>query len=391
VSSPYGQFSIAGFAKPHSFWYRANWLAGRPVGPGRPMQPVLHVARVLELADQLEPAAHGFTVRAVTDSPVAELFVDGQSQGRQPTSGIYPSQVEMVTWVANVSAPSCSFPINRSIDQCRGLERNLDARSPAECRAACCKAVECNTWQFNGEGGCWIGDTDASRCEPGKRVWVGGSRSIEPTSANLTVIGRGTNGTIESSHTIVVPGRAARLGMYLDAPSPASGTGSSLVLDGKDVALVRVALEDAFGTLVSAVDVNVTMSVFSGPARLVGVASGDPASHCPPHGDTCETYAGLVRGVVQVTTDCMTPNRQVLGSISRDANAHTIIAGEGTGKLCPSGPIVLGATATVNGTEVSGSISIGVSTSPDDSPVSVARSSARANLDVGAWLTDYQG
>ena len=45
-----------------------------------------------------------------------------------------------------------------------------------------------------------------------------------------------------------------------------------------------------------------TYSVVSGPGRIVGVHSGDPASHEPNQAEFHTAYHGLVRAVVQVTT-----------------------------------------------------------------------------------------
>ena len=68
----------------------------------------------------------------------------------------------------------------------------------------------------------------------------------------------------------------------------------------QDIALLRVSATDAAGVLVSAVPVNITCSVLSGPGRLVGVGAGNPASHEQPNGDVVATFGGVARCLVQV-------------------------------------------------------------------------------------------
>ena len=69
-------------------------------------------------------------------------------------------------------------------------------------------------------------------------------------------------------------------------PSPLTGTGSALFLDGQDVALIRAQLVDTAGVLARNSDVNLTYSVVSGPLRLVGVGSGSIRNHQHVNGDT---------------------------------------------------------------------------------------------------------
>ena len=92
VSCDFGNFDIAGFPKPHAYWYAANWLQGfGPGEPGRPPLPFKTIARVLELpAAPMGPdVARGIRgttgISAVTTAPFAELFLDGVGQGVLPT------------------------------------------------------------------------------------------------------------------------------------------------------------------------------------------------------------------------------------------------------------------------------------------------------------------
>ena len=97
---------------------------------------------------------------------------------------------------------------------------------------------------------------------------------------------------------------AARIQLSVDAPSPRTGTGSAVVLDGSDVALVRATVVDAHGhEIVTGPDAqrNVTFRVASGFVRVIGTANGDPASHIGAHSPTISMYHGLARAVVGVT------------------------------------------------------------------------------------------
>lgn len=394
--SSYGQYSLAGFPKPHAFWYRANWLAIRPNSdPGRPAQPALHTARVFELLDNLVPGSspNSVIVRGVTDSPQAELIVDGQSQGTQATAYDMPEQVGMVQWDVNVSVNvSCVFPQNRSGNQCHGLGKS-PATTAEQCMQACCAAgSSCSVWQYNAVAGCWIGNVDTSGCTPGEQEWIGGGRSIDAQFRNVTILGKDADGTTQSAHTVHAPGRVAKLELFIDAPSIASGTGHTMALDGSDMGLVRAALTDADGVLASAQDTNVSFAVKSGPGRIYGVGSGDPECDCHPMGIVCSTYGGLVRAVVQVNTDCITPNRELVATMDRDANMRTKLAGGSLGP-CSNDPIVVEASAILGGVPVTADISIPVSSDVSSTAIETARTAGQRGStdDVGAWLDDFQG
>jgi hypothetical protein len=74
-------------------------------------------------------------------------------------------------------------------------------------------------------------------------------------------------------------GPPAALQLSLDCPSPATGTGGALLLDGQDAALVRVSIVDKRGQVVHMANNNVTFSIVSGPGRIQGTGSGNPKSY----------------------------------------------------------------------------------------------------------------
>ena len=81
----------------------------------------------------------------------------------------------------------------------------------------------------------------------------------------------------------------------VDVPSVDSGTGAALLLDGEDTALIRVMMADGAGSLRSTAVANVSARVVSGPGRVLGIGSGDPACKCQPRDASCVTYGGLIR------------------------------------------------------------------------------------------------
>ena len=95
--------------------------------------------------------------------------------------------------------------------------------------------------------------------------------------------------------------------LSLDVPSAATGTGTALLLDGQDTALVRCSIVDAAGHLVrDAADV-VTFGVASGPGAVVGVHSGQVRS---PAGQTVLNMA-LIQSALHRSAQFSTPEAQL--------------------------------------------------------------------------------
>jgi hypothetical protein len=72
-----------------------------------------------------------------------------------------------------------------------------------------------------------------------------------------------------------------KLGLTIDAPSVATGTGSAVLLDGHDVALLRASVLDANGNVVHLGSNNVSFRIVSGPGAIQGAGNGDPHCHEP--------------------------------------------------------------------------------------------------------------
>ena len=109
--------------------------------------------------------------------------------------------------------------------------------------------------------------------------------------------------TVLATHVASSPGDPASLRLSLDAPTPRTGTGSALYLDGVDVALVRVEVLDQDGIVVHGCDSSITFTLLSGPGMLHSTVNGNPADHVPIHSHTREVYQGLARAVIRSTID----------------------------------------------------------------------------------------
>ena len=117
----------------------------------------------------------------------------------------------------------------------------------------------------------------------------------------------------------------------IDAPSASMGTGEALVLDGHDVAMLRIAMVDGNGTLVRSSTANVTFSIVSGPGRVIASHNGDNACHESNISPTHSAFGGLVRGFVQVTEHRVgtAVSKALLQSIDLET-AHTTVPRSGS-------------------------------------------------------------
>lgn len=184
---------------------------------------------------------------------------------------------------------------------------------------------------------------------------------------NITMQSLDTDGAVVGSHTVLGAEAAAAIQLTLDVPSPATGTGAALVLDGHDGALVRAAVVDVHGVLVSQSVAPITFSVVSGPGRLTGVGNGNNTCHTTPTSDSIPVYAGLARGVFQVTIDCTSAQRELLVSVDVDQAGVTVLTGP-----CPTNITTIIVRATSPGLS-SATLAIPISGSPErDTPLAVA-------------------
>lgn len=108
-----------------------------------------------------------------------------------------------------------------------------------------------------------------------------------------TLVGRGMNGgVVVSECRLTISGPPTKLRVEVDSPT--------LRADGADLAHVTVTVVDAQGVPVYESDAEITWTV-EGPARLLGLESGDHASHEDYQAGQRKAYHGRLLGYVQAT------------------------------------------------------------------------------------------
>jgi len=130
--------------------------------------------------------------------------------------------------------------------------------------------------------------------------------SVPWEEGNLTAVARDSTGkaVARTSRFTNDEGGASSIVLSLDAPSPLTGTGSCLVADGQDAALLRATVVDQNNRTVHLATNNVSFRVLSGPGVLLGAHNGDqhPTLHEPNSAHWHTAFHGLVRAVVRVTS-----------------------------------------------------------------------------------------
>ena len=69
--------------------------------------------------------------------------------------------------------------------------------------------------------------------------------------------------------------------------------------DGQDVALLRVEVLDSKSVVAPSASNNVSFTVLSGPASIIGVGNGDPSSHEPDRAMKRAAFNGLCQVILQ--------------------------------------------------------------------------------------------
>ena len=184
---------------------------------------------------------------------------------------------------------------------------------------------------------------------------------------NLTVAGLDANGKLLASHTVLSPEDPVKLSLTIDAPSASTGTGSALVMDGFDTALLRASILDLNGQVVPSSSHNVTFTIVSGPGRVVAVGNGDPQCHEPNQVNWRSAYHGLVRAMVRVTEHRVhsAAMRQRMLRIDADGGRVTKVFGPGCETEDFADAIVVQASAVIGETIAKTTVSVPISTDTD--------------------------
>lgn len=173
----------------------------------------------------------------------------------------------------------------------------------------------------------WVNGKLAETAHPAPLEAASFSTAIPAAASNnVTIVCVGADGSpTVPPQRLAGAGNATKIMLSLDAPSPDKGTGSSLVLDGHDVAMLRAEVVDADGVLVESSSANVSFTVTAGPGRVLASHNGDQTCHEPNKAPWHSAFVGLVRAFVQVTEHSVgsLADRQLLASIDLDvAQAH---------------------------------------------------------------------
>ena len=341
VSCSFGQLDIAGFPKPHAWWYIINWASlptsqthdpqpGQGVN-GVPLLAKKPVARILDLLDfPLSPSSpDGFDrggaieISAVVSTESAELLLDGKSLG-----------VRAAAPLSQTSTDSGSV-----------------------------------TWRLNSTA----------------------ATAAAKAGATMTLKALDDGGSVVAEHTIRKPGAPAAVRLQVDVPSAATGTGSKLLLDGRDTALIRAEVVDAEGVLCTTDTSRLSFRVLEGPGRVRGTSNGDSTSHEKMGSSSIAAFGGLARVLVQVNADC-TPGAELGATIDTDGGVTTAVPNATHCATLAAAPIVVGVTMGGGGEEAvfTSQMDVPVSTAAEDSAMNVARASAQQPLDF-SYLRDFQG
>jgi hypothetical protein len=131
-------------------------------------------------------------------------------------------------------------------------------------------------------------------------------RDVPFRAGNLTAVAMNGSAVL-ATHTVMTSGPPTAIVLSLDVPSPRTGTGDALLLDGQDVGMVRATIVDTFGRMCADATSNISFQVVSGPARILGSHNGDPRCLEPNQAPWHSSYHGLVRGLIQVVKDASSP------------------------------------------------------------------------------------
>jgi len=162
-------------------------------------------------------------------------------------------------------------------------------------------------------------------------------------SGTITAVARDAEGKTVAKTSRQTNGKPTKLALTIDAPSALTGTGSTLVLDGQDAALLRGSVLDDAGHIVHLASNNISFRVVSGPGIVQGTHNGDPHCHEPNNAAWHSAYHGLVRAVIRVTSTVArsVSERNLLAQI----DVHGPMAGSNHNFLKDQGPIVVEASS----------------------------------------------
>lgn len=340
VSSTFGSFDLAGFAKPAVWWYKSFWLLQVPdTSNDKPFITAgNHTVRIVENWDpSTTPIYPSNTTEVSPCSSLNTQHITFTGSGSDSTGQLKddfgmcadvslchnatsgechpvkflpcapnnPGQQWTFTELSqfqNAFADGCLNVWNSGAGPDVGLWECTNGGAPNDMwnrtahgfktRASSSEGDRCLTNGFGTQGS--VMDVHVYSDLPEVELFVNGVSSgkqsiinpgLTPTATqqswavypkinfvpgSLKAVGYDGTGASVATHEVFTSGAAASITLTLDAPSPLTGTGAALLLDGQDVGLVRAQISDAAGRLITTATHNVTFTIESGPGRVVG-------------------------------------------------------------------------------------------------------------------------
>ena len=443
--SSYGQFDLAGFPKAQAHWYRNQWLLrSKDSQVDKPFPTAseqrVHLVESWESPQNL-PLPNTTNVMPCSASSVAQKFTYSSATGHI----MAPGNLCVDGTCANVSSGRCNpaklTPCSQDIKGQRwtytpnqsfvnqennGCLDNWNSGASQDVGVWECSGYTSQQWTADVDGfkvGAkhGSGGGDSPRClsngesngnvihvyssAPNVELVVNGKSLGTKTLAtqehtagatvvqswaewgvtwragNATAIARNEAGEVVAVDTRLTCGSASRIALSLDAPSPLTGTGSALVANGADAALVRASLLDSAGEIVHSAANPITFAVKSGSGKLVGTHNGNVDSHESSAQPTVAAYHGLARAVVMTTSVAALPTveRELLAAIDLDSTVCGM-KGPGDSGAAVADIVVQASSPGLGVVELTIPVSTDVAT---DSVLAVAATTAGKRVEFG--------
>lgn len=289
VSSSFGQFDLAGFPKAQAHWYRDRWLlraddrsASKPFATGE--ESAVHIVESWEPATAIPPT------KCTVTKPGIKLNNTNYADGNGPRGA--SDAAECCSICAQI--PNCghwSFHINTSVPgkHCSwgtltyccwlhqaggeignpsggGANPVVDAAwtsgstPPPWPLPAPVPSLYKNMTVYSSADSVELlinGQSQGKKKLPTQQHTVGAPvvqswaewDNVRWTSGNATAVARDANNEIVAVDTRLTCGIAQSIKLSLDVPSQRTGTGTALLANGADAALVRATVVDSAGNV----------------------------------------------------------------------------------------------------------------------------------------------
>ncbi len=288
VSSSFGQFDLAGFPKAQAHWYRNRWLlrandssAGKPFATSGNNE--VHIVESWEPATAIPPA------KCAVTKPGVKLNNSNYADGNGPRTAADAADCCSIcahtahcghwSFHINTSVPGkhCSWG---SLTYCCWLHQ---AGGDIGMPGGGANPVADSQWTSGTTPPPWPPPVPVRTADKNMTVYSSASSvellingaslgkkvlpaqqhtvgapvvqswaewdDVKWTAGNATAVARNAKGEVVAVDTRVTCGSPQSIVLSLDAPSPRTGTGTALLADGVDAALVRATVVDSAGNV----------------------------------------------------------------------------------------------------------------------------------------------